>query len=150
MEPPFSLLLDMEMHTRFNKDEFRMVLGELRLLPRVVRTQHRCTTSLELAVYLLLRRWTCADRWEDIERETLSKKVHVANLGDLLIEFLFRMILVFLFKIHSCFAFNVYFYLCCTCSHVSCECTVCCVCLVVEIPQVRRIPVQIRSRSRSD
>ena len=53
---------DMEMHTRFNKDEFRMILAELRLIPRRVRTRHRCVAPLELALYVLLRRWTCADR----------------------------------------------------------------------------------------
>jgi hypothetical protein len=73
---PLAELTDYQMHetTRFNKAEFRMILSELTLLPRKVVTQFGCAASLELALYVLLRRWVCADRWEDIEKELRRRR----------------------------------------------------------------------------
>ena len=52
---------DMEMHTRFNKDEFRMILAELRLIPRRVRTRHMSgiATWLRTRSATLLHRVRC-------------------------------------------------------------------------------------------
>ena len=73
---PLAELTDYQMHEtcRFNKAEFRMILSELTLLPRKVVTQFGCAASLELALYVLLRRWVCADRWEDIEKELRRRR----------------------------------------------------------------------------
>jgi hypothetical protein len=59
---------DLREWTRFGKAEFRDMLTQLRLLPRKIRTPEGCACSLELALFIMLRRWTCGDRWEDVEK----------------------------------------------------------------------------------
>ena len=71
MVSPLAELTEYQMHetSRFNKEEFRMILSELTLMPRKVVAPDGCAASLELAMYVLLRRWVTATRWEDLETE---------------------------------------------------------------------------------
>lgn len=66
--------------TRFNKLEFHWVMAALRRLPRRVKTSQGCTASLELALFVLLRRWTIGDRWEDIEKGMRRRRAWLIDI----------------------------------------------------------------------
>ena len=52
--------------TRFTKGQFSDMLIQLSRLPRTVKTKHRCTCSLELALFILLKRWTAPQTYEQM------------------------------------------------------------------------------------
>jgi hypothetical protein len=77
-------------HTRFDKDGFNEVMASLVLLPRSVKDRGNQVHSLELALYLMLRRWHCGATWQDMSDGTGISRVELVNCYSATIELVTR------------------------------------------------------------
>ena len=66
--------------SRFSKDQLREILGELTLMPDPIVGKTGCKASLELAMYITLRRWVVPERWTDLERELRLRKSWMSSI----------------------------------------------------------------------
>lgn len=56
-------------HTRFNKEQLRRVVASLTLLPDTIVTPWGCACSLEMAIFIVLIRYTTASTWDKLQHD---------------------------------------------------------------------------------
>jgi hypothetical protein len=66
-------------HTRFDKDGFERVMRQLTLMPTIIEDAGRQKHALELAVYIMLRRWHNASSWQDMSNSVGISRPELIN-----------------------------------------------------------------------